>query len=160
LNLSKRGAPGGLASAAEKLADYDAVAGHARLNPLSHNAAYYKQFTALDMNDPAITALRNADVASFYTELTRIYSVANGSNAPFDNYPENVQIALFDMIFNLGATKLATVFTSFNSAIIKGNWHLAALQSHRRGIPAARNSYVNQLLMSAASVTVASPALN
>lgn len=48
--------------------------------------------------------------------------------------PHPVQQALFDMIFNLGITKLRKQYVKMNDAIRKENWAAAADESKRLGI--------------------------
>lgn len=77
------------------------------------------------------------------------YSKANGYTADFDHLPTEIQLALFDMIFNLGATKLRTVYLNFNAALKRGRWDQAAAECNRFDVNAARNNYVKNLLMTA-----------
>jgi GH24 family phage-related lysozyme (muramidase) len=90
--------------------------------------------------------LLNEHIASFYGSLTRAYCKANGYPKDFDALPQNVQLALFDMIFNLGPTGL-TKFTQFNKSIKDGNWKNAATQCERIGVSGDRNEYVRKLLL-------------
>ncbi|WP_089726854.1 hypothetical protein [Candidatus Thiosymbion oneisti] len=69
-----------------------------------------------------------------------MYSKAKGYTNDFDAMPDEVQLALFDMIFNLGQTKLRTIFTEFNKAIKHEKWDEAAKQSNRPDVNAARNT--------------------
>ncbi|MFC4875135.1 hypothetical protein [Microbulbifer halophilus] len=85
----------------------------------------------------------------FYSELTTIYSQKNGFQNNFDQMPSEVQMALFDMIFNLGATKLQKLFLKFNDAIKKENWADAATECNRPDVSPSRNNYVKQLLTTA-----------
>jgi GH24 family phage-related lysozyme (muramidase) len=74
---------------------------------------------------------------------------SNGYDNNFDDFPDEVQKALFDMIFNLGQTKLHSTFTKFNDAVKKEKWDDAAKQSNRPDVNAARNKYVKDLFKAA-----------
>ncbi|MDF4742558.1 hypothetical protein P3545_06470 [Vibrio parahaemolyticus] len=82
-------------------------------------------------------------IQSFEKELKVIY----GDDA-FTSYPDNVKLALFDMIFNLGMPKLKDTYPKFNGHIRNGNYQQAALESKRNGVQAERNAYVANLLRS------------
>lgn len=97
------------------------------------------------MKDSDVNAQRDKHINSFYTELTNIYKKSNGYPDNFDSLHKNVQLALFDMIFNLGATKIVASFPSFNKALKASDWKKAAAESNRPDVNAARNSYVKQL---------------
>jgi GH24 family phage-related lysozyme (muramidase) len=60
-----------------------------------------------------------------------------------------VQVALWDMIYNLGPRGLAG-FKSLRQAIEEGDWEEAARQSHRLKISDDRNDFVFNLFMDAA----------
>lgn len=98
------------------------------------------------MKDADINLQRDKHITSFYTELSGIYTKSNGYPNDFDQLPKNVQLALFDMIFNLGATKIVSSFPNFNKALKAGDWKKAANESNRPDVSAARNQYVKQLL--------------
>lgn len=125
----------------EKQDEYDTVAKQKK----NYKASWYKQYTTLIMKDADINALRNKHIDSFYKELSGLYKKSNGYATDFDNMPQEVQKALFDMVFNLGITKLSMVFTQFNNAIKNEQWDEAAKQSNRPDVSAARNGYVKNL---------------
>jgi GH24 family phage-related lysozyme (muramidase) len=143
---TKNNAPTQLATLQEKQAEYDKIV---KL-PYGqrYGAATFKKHSTLVMKDSDINKLRDKHIASFYKELTNIYTKANGYPEEFDSFHKNVQLALFDMIFNLGATKIVNVFTDFDKAIKAGDWKKAASESNRTDVNAARNQYVKQLLQS------------
>jgi GH24 family phage-related lysozyme (muramidase) len=80
------------------------------------------------------------------------YNTANGFPQSFDAMPHQVQMALFDMVFNLGLTKLRNQFIKFNSSLKANRWGDAAKHSNRMGIAPMRNKYVSDLLNSAQQV--------
>ena len=103
------------------------------------------------MKDSDITALLNKHTSSFYKELSGYYKKSKGYPEDFDQLDKDVQAALFDMIFNLGLTKLKNKFTKFDSAIKAGDWKKAAAESNRSQLSAQRNVYVENKLLAAAS---------
>jgi len=62
------------------------------------------------MKEADIGTQRDKHIATFYAELSSMYSRAKGYANDFNAMPDEVQLALFDMIFNLGQTKLRTIF--------------------------------------------------
>jgi GH24 family phage-related lysozyme (muramidase) len=135
-NLNFVTSTGKKASADEIKADYDAVKAHTK----GLKASAYKSKTKLILKQADIDTLTNKHIASFYSELKRIYT-------EFDKYPSEVRLALFDMIFNLGMTKLKNNWSTFNNAIKAKDWKKAAENSNRIGIQATRNKYVKELLL-------------
>ncbi|QIL88967.1 hypothetical protein GNX18_03700 [Microbulbifer sp. SH-1] len=142
--MSRQLAPSTPATLAEKQAEYDRIA----KQPRNYRAAWYKQFCTLTMREGDIDLQGNHHISSFYKELTAIYSSSNGYSA-FDQMPPEVQMALFDMIFNLGATRLRNLFLNFNNAIKKSDWSMASRECHRPDVSPSRNNYVKQLFLSA-----------
>jgi GH24 family phage-related lysozyme (muramidase) len=134
-----------LASLTDKQAEYDVIAKQKK----NYKGSWYKQYTKLIMKDFDINAQRTKHLDTFYKELTNLYSRVKGYASDFDNMPDCVQKALFDMIFNLGATKLSTTFALFNAAIKKEEWDVAAKQCNRPDVNAVRNNYVKDLFTAA-----------
>ncbi len=129
---------GSEATAAEIVEDYAAV----QQMDANRVASYYKRPEGLTMTEDAINSKLAEEIESFGGELAGIYS-------DFDGLPDNVKQALFDMIFNLGATNLRKGWPSFNKALANQDWAEAAKQSHRRApVSEARNDYVSNLLLS------------
>lgn len=64
--------------------------------------------------------------------------------------PDEVKLALYDMIFNLGMPKLKNGYPNFNRHIGNNDWAAAARESRRHGISDERNLYVRTLLNQAA----------
>jgi len=135
-----------LASLAEKQAEYDTI--KKQPHGFSRNANSYKAHTTLVMKDRDIVAQKQKHILTFYGELAKYYTKANGFAKNFDAMPHPVQKALFDMVFNLGITKLRAQYVKMNNAIKKENWVAAAAESKRVGIGGSRNTYVNNLFRS------------
>ena len=105
-------------------------------------ASYYQRPEGLTMTKDAINTKLAEEIEIFGGELVGLYD-------DFDGFPENVQQALFDMIFNLGITNLRKGWPSFNKALVNADWTEAAQQSHRRApVSEARNDYVSNLFLS------------
>lgn len=148
LYTAQNGATGALATLSEKRDEYDRVAAQ----PIGYRASWYRSAARLVMLDADISTLRDNHVRSFYRELQSIYMTSKGCAEDFDRFPETAQMALFDLIFNLGATRLVTIFRNLDQAIRGSDWRAAAAESHRPQVSAARNLYVRQLFLSAAGV--------
>ncbi|WP_226664776.1 hypothetical protein [Microbulbifer aggregans] len=111
------------ATAAQKQAEFDQIAKQKR----NYRAGWYKQFCKLVMQEADIDRQRDHHIDSFYKELIALYSTRRGFQKEFDQFPAAAQIALFDMIFNLGATKLKGQFIKFNAAIKSEDWKTAGI---------------------------------
>lgn len=138
-----------LATVAEKYSEYDSI----KKRPFgkSYGAASYKKHTTLIMNVFDINVQRDKHIQTFYKELTGYYAKNNGFSKSFDDMPIEVQKALFDMVFNLGITKLKSQFVKFNGFIKSESWDDAAKQSNRIGISPIRNKYVFDLFKAASN---------
>ena len=147
LHVAEKGVAGRAATDKEKLDDYDSVAKQRK----GYRASWYKKHAKLVMKEAVIDALCDEHILSFHKELQRIYREKSGYPADFDALPTDVQLALFDMIFNLGATKVVKVFTKFDAAVKAADWAEAAKQSNRPQLAADRNAYVKALLEAAAA---------
>lgn len=111
--------------------------------PANKVATYYKQYTTLVLPSDEIDKLTDKHIENFEEELNILYD-------NFEQFPSEVKLALFDMIFNLGMTKLKNTWPKFNASIRNGDWQNAAKNSHRRApVSEARNNYVKNLLETA-----------
>lgn len=136
---------GATASVAEMQDEYDRISSQRQ----GYRAAWYKQYCELAMLAEDIDLQRDEHIDSFYNELKNSYSKVNGYSVDFDDMPSDVQMALFDMVFNLGITKLRNLFINFNEAIKTQSWDKAALECSRRDISDLRNQYVKDLFAKA-----------
>ncbi len=140
---TKNSVPAQLASLKEKQDEYDTIV----KQPVKYMASWYKQHTTLVMKKEDIDALLDKHIDSFFQELIGIYQKSKGCFDEFDNLPENVQLALFDMIFNLGANQIVNDFPKFDQAIKAGDWATAARESNRPDVNIKRNNYVKSLFL-------------
>lgn len=128
------------ATAEEIKEDYEAV----RKQPKNRIAIFYKNHTKLTLPEAEITRLTNQHIDSFAKELKIVYH-------DFEIFPQEVRLALFDLIFNVGMTDLRTKWPKLNAAVKAKNWREAAAQSNRAPpVSAERNAYVRNLLERAA----------
>ena len=102
-------------------------------------ASYCKKYTKLTLGSTEINRLVEKHIDSFYQELKILYP-------EFDKYPGEAKLALFDIIFNVGMTRLRAGFPSLNASVKGKDWKKAAAESHRAPpISTDRNKYVKDL---------------
>lgn len=106
-----------------------------------HGAAFYEQFTQLYLAQKDIDALVQSYVRENFERMLDQYP-------RFGNFPYPAQVALWDMIYNLGAGGLRE-YQNMRRAILDDAWERAAAESGRGGISPSRNQYVFDLFMSA-----------
>lgn len=136
-------AKGKKATLAEIKLDFDNV----KKQKIGLEAGIYKQFTKLYMKDVDIEAITDNHITNFEKELKRVYS-------GFFTFPKEVKLALFDMIFNLGQTKLQRQYKKMNAAVAKKDWLTAAKESKRR-VNVKRDKYVKDLFIKADKIAKA-----
>ena len=129
-----------LASRAEIRAEYDVI--HALESGQDFGASYYAPFTTLYLPDAEIEPLVYEHMRGDFDALLRVFPY-------FGNYPQSVQVALWDMSYNLGVGGLSRKFPKFCRAIRDEDWEEAATESHREGIADERNEFVFNLLLEA-----------
>ena len=114
----------------EKRAEYILI--KSRPYGIKYSAKTFAPFAKLHAKDSDIEKWFQEHMKSFYSECVMLFRKENGYHANFDDFPAALQIALFDMNFNLGNWKLINVFTSFLQAVKDRNWQLAAKESERK----------------------------
>ena len=130
------------ASATDIKTDYAAV----QKLPGNRLVVFYRPHTSLTISDLEIDRLTDQHIDSFGRELRFTY-------VGFDTFPTEVKLALFDLIFNLGATNLRSKWLTFNAAVRARDWQKSADNSDRAApISAERNKYVKDLLEKAAKL--------
>jgi GH24 family phage-related lysozyme (muramidase) len=113
----------GPATADEIKADFDNV----KKQTPGKLASYYKQFTKLDLPQSVIDSTLNAEVTQFTVGLTARFP-------EFPLYPAEACAGLFDMAYNLGISKLTSLFPTFCKAVKDKDWATAAKEC-KRGDP-------------------------
>lgn len=128
----------------EIASDYKAVLAQTIKGGTNQKATAYKSHTALTLSATNIDNLTNHHIDTFGAELRNIYH-------GFSLFPVEAQLALFDMVFNLGATGLRGTWPNMNAAIRAKDWSKAAIDSNRVDVNPARNRYVRDLFNAAAN---------
>ncbi len=133
------------ATAAEVDTEYEAVMAQPK------GMAAEKYTFRLIINDSDINTLRDQKINQFYKELRTRYSKTRGYGDGFDGLPPQIQLALFDMIYNLGGPALMR-FRNMNNAIKARSWDEAANFCNRKGPGADRNTFVRKLFQKAGAI--------
>lgn len=138
LSMTKGGKP---AAKQEKEAEWTEIKKQAK----GYKASYYKQFCKLEMSEPDARALLKTDLEKSAADLLTRFP-------KLDDYPEEAQDALLDMMFNIGITKFnSTSWPGLFKAVVAMDWKRAATESHRKPpIPEARNKAIADLFLEAA----------
>lgn len=134
------------ASEQEKIAEYQTI----KQKPAGYNASWYHAFCKLRLPEQTINSIHEEHLRCFHHELRQVFKRSRGYNCDFEQLPSPVQIALFDLAYNVGTTNLQHKWPKLHQAIKQQNWQLAAQESNRKGIQAARNEHIKSLFLSAA----------
>lgn len=110
--------PGTMATLIEKQKEFDTILKQKK----NYKAEWYAKHTTMIMKDADSTSLLNKHVDSFYKELSSTYKKSKGYPDDFDKLDKDVQAALFDMIFNLGANQIVNKFIKFDTALKASDW--------------------------------------
>lgn len=129
---------GQIASEADIIAEFDVIAAL----EWGRAAAFYKPYTHLHISESVIDDLKRQHVRDDFAGLIGLYPY-------FGNLPQSVQLALLDMLYNLGLPEFSG-YRLMRQAILSEDWEKAARQSHRQGIQEERNDYVKNLFLQAA----------
>jgi GH24 family phage-related lysozyme (muramidase) len=127
------------ASAEAIKTDFDTVAKQTK--GLPHRK--YLKHTKLEMPDVDINALFKSRINQFEKSLRKLYT-------RYDAFPDDAQLALLDMIFNLGAGGLGR-FKKLNKAVNDEDWATAAESCNRMSCTDARNSGTKELFLASAT---------
>lgn len=127
------------ATEVEIATDFDNVA----KQPKARAARWYRQFTALDLPDAQVNRLFQNRIDEFRGQLRRAYP-------KYDSYPNDAQLALLDMAFNLGVGAVKKKWPKLNEAIDKLDWAAASERCERPEANAIRNASVTALFKRAA----------
>jgi GH24 family phage-related lysozyme (muramidase) len=114
---------------------------------LGRPAAFYKHPTSLELPQDTIDAKLRSVLHGFETDLrTQI--------THYDALPDNVKMALLDMIYNLGPIGLFKGFPHFIASVETGDWTQAADRCTRSGPGPDRNTWTREQFLSAAVGTI------
>jgi GH24 family phage-related lysozyme (muramidase) len=122
-----------------------------------YGAGHYEKIAPLFMRDADIDVLTEDHTVEFHGYLRRAFTRQHGYLTEFDDMPENVRLALFDMMFNMGPTRFPKPWHKFTAALKQGDWKEAAARSNRPQVNAERNAYVRDLLESVEAETTPRP---
>lgn len=142
------------ATAADKASEWNRLAG-LRPKDMKQNqkAAAFAKEAALFIGEEEASRLAEQHIAGLVPSLKATFP-------NFDTFPEDVQVALLDMGYNLGATglkKFKKLVNAINNP--KGpDWTTAAHESNRPQLSAARNKEVREFFLSAAKQVKKVPA--
>jgi GH24 family phage-related lysozyme (muramidase) len=130
-----------LATPAEIVAQFDAVK---RMEPGLKPLAY-RRFESLLLADADIDAALRATLSRCAGELSALFP-------DFHEFPDAAKVALLDMRFNLGLTRLRKEYPHFCSSVGQHRWDVAALQCHRIQPDKQRNQWTQEQFIHAGSL--------
>jgi GH24 family phage-related lysozyme (muramidase) len=110
-------------------------------------SAYYKIPASLELTQQTIDAKLSSVLQAFEAELRTEFP-------HYDAFPDDVKMALLDMIYNLGPAGLFKGFPHLVAAVQTGAWAQAAEHCTRRGPGPARNNWTQQQFLSAVVGTI------
>jgi GH24 family phage-related lysozyme (muramidase) len=120
-----------------------------RLPGYTAPALFITRATADKLRDDHILEDYKA-LKEIYSDLARRPYGSGAVSGDFDSFPDDVKVALFDMIYNLGKDGLKK-FKRMNDHIVHGDWFRAAGESHRAApVPETRNIRVRNFFLEAA----------
>ncbi len=116
-------------------------------SPISGIAGHlkFKPVTNIVISEADAVNQASKDMQAFINELKmqRFYR-------EFDTFPVTAKMGLLDMIYTLGLTRLLDQFDTFNPAVRRRDWKLAAIESSRKKIAPSRNQIIQQWFEQAA----------
>jgi GH24 family phage-related lysozyme (muramidase) len=116
--------------------------------PAGKPASYYKQFTKLTLPESDAKAMLRENLEGFAADLKTRFP-------DLDDYPNDAQDALLDMMFNLGLTKFSKAnWPKLFAAVEAKDWTKAAAESNRPDVQDERNEAIHDLFVSAAGVSL------
>jgi GH24 family phage-related lysozyme (muramidase) len=100
-----------------------------KAKPYPHLADYYRVCTTMAMSQPDIDAQLTKNISRFEAQARQLFP-------EWDSFPSAAQLALLDMIYNLGSL---TAFPALVGSATKKDWASCANQCHRVGPSQQRN---------------------
>lgn len=132
---------GTLASTADIRNEFETI--HAMQDAVGREADYFAAFTHLNLSQDTIERLVVEHIRDNFEGLLSIFP-------DFGNFPVAAQVAIWDMVYNLGLGGFRREFPNLQEAIRAGDWAIAASESARTDVGPERNDYVFDLFMEAA----------
>lgn len=103
-------------------------------------AEHYHRGATMGIGPDVAKSLAQSHVNDDRGYLQNMYS-------EFDSFPFSVKVALHDIIYTVGPTRLRDNFPNFNTAVNSKNWTEAANESHRRNVGDGRNRDTRRQLL-------------
>jgi GH24 family phage-related lysozyme (muramidase) len=137
------------ATTAEKRAAWTVVQNISTPRGNKSNFAYthFQNMTHIIVSTDEMSRLLDIKLGQFYLNLVQSYP-------GFDSMPEPGKIGLFDMIYNLGPSRIINEFPHFTKAVRARDWTTAAAQSERPQLSKRRNATVRTLFLQCAGSSV------
>ncbi|MDQ2776601.1 MAG: hypothetical protein M3Y57_17035 [Acidobacteriota bacterium] len=110
-------------------------------NQYPHLADYYRPFTTMTMSQPDIDAQLTKNIDQFEGQARQLF-------AEWDRFPSAAQLALLDMIYNLGSL---TAFPALVGSAKKKDWATCAKECRRLGPSDQRNEDTKNRFLAAAN---------
>lgn len=128
---------------------FDVTEGFLRVQrmPVGRPAQHYYLETAPKLSLVEISHLLDATVATCEGELAKTFD-------KYGQFPDTAKMALIDMVYNLGLTKLVREYVHFCAAVGRMDWETAAADCHRNGPSETRNEWTKQQFLDAATEVV------
>ena len=132
-------AAGGQAATSEQIAaEFVRVSGLLK----GRSATFYRHGGDLELAEATIEAKLLEVIGQFERSL-------RAKLPKYDHLPDGVKMALIDMIYNLGPSKLFAQYPKLLQAVTAGDWVQAAEACLRRGPGGARNAWTREQFLSA-----------
>ena len=102
-----------------------------------YSAKAYRRSDSLLLADEDIDEALRKTMSECITDLASLFP-------DFHDYPAPAKVALIDMCFNLGVTKLRLNFPKFCQLVKLQRWEAASLECHRIGPSEERNAWTKE----------------
>jgi len=109
-----------------------------------YSAKAYRRSDSLLLADEDIDEALRQTMSDCVVDLASLFP-------DFHDYPAPAKIALVDMCFNLGLTKLRLDFPKFCQAVKAQRWQAASVECHRIGPSEERNEWTKEQFLIAGS---------
>ncbi|MEJ6473652.1 glycoside hydrolase family protein [Pseudoalteromonas piscicida] len=118
-----------------------------KYKPSGYKASWYAQYTELTLPPKASKRLLIEQIKSFEQSLNHFFAKQDVGCIPYQQLPTPAKIALLDMAYNLGTSKLFLAFPNLIKAVSAQNWQQASQECSRLHISPARNDATKQLFL-------------
>ncbi|CAM3770571.1 lysozyme family protein [Pseudoalteromonas maricaloris] len=115
--------------------------------PSGYKAAWYAQYTELTLPPKASKKCLIEQIKEFEQYLIHFLAKQETGSIPYQLLPTPAKIALLDMAYNLGTSKLFLAFPNLIKAVSAQDWHNASKECSRLHISPARNEATKKLFL-------------